>query len=141
MVRSLCQQKNCKLSSLLSLTIRVALQNFRQTYKPDMIAWPDFFKLYKISSREQLKNFLILLSDRDNSNGTVNDLPTNPDVLQMITRDVTHKPTKDTTVLLSEINDLCIVVWAVNGRWHWFLGYRNAVQTPPPPPPSFIKGG
>ena len=25
--------------------------------------------------------------------------------------------------MLPEINDLCIVVWAVDGRWHWFFGY------------------
>ena len=53
---------------------------------------------------------MILLSDRDNSTGTVVDLLTNADVLQMITRDVTHKPTKDTATLLPDINDLCVVV-------------------------------
>ena len=55
---------------------------------------------------------MILLSER----------PTNADVLQLITRDVTHKPRKDATTLVSEINDLCVVVWAVDGRYHWFLG-------------------
>ena len=75
-----------------------------------MIGRPDLFKLNTISSEERLKNLMILLSDRDNSTGTVIDLPTNADILQMITRDVIHKPTKDTTTLLSDVNDLCVVV-------------------------------
>ena len=41
----------------------------------------------------------------------------------MITRDVTHKPTKDGTTLLPHINDFYVVVWAVDSRMHWFLGY------------------
>ena len=40
---------------------------------------------------------MILLSER----------PTNADVLQMITRNVTHKPRKDAATLLPEINYLC----------------------------------
>ena len=103
--------------------VKAEFAYFRQTHQPDMIARPDLFKINKISSEEQLKNLMILLSDRDNLTGTVTDLPTNADVLQMITRDVTHKPRKDTTTLLPDINDLCIVVWAVNGRMQWFLGY------------------
>ena len=103
--------------------VKAGLAYFHQTHKPDMIARPDLFKLNKISSEEWLENLMILLSDRDNSTGTVVDLPTNADVLQMITRDVTHKPTKDATTLLPDINDLCIVVWAVDGRMYWFLGY------------------
>ena len=102
--------------------VKAEFAYFRQTHQPNMIARPDLFKLNKISSEEQLKNLMILLSDRDNLTGTVTDLPTNADVLQMITRDITHKPPKDTTTLLSDINDLCIVVWAVNGRMQWFLG-------------------
>ena len=90
--------------------MKAELAYFRQTHKPDMIGRPDLFKLNTISSEERLKNLMILLSDRDNSTGTVIDLPTNADVLQMITRDVIHKPTKDTTTLLPDVNDLCVVV-------------------------------
>ena len=88
-----------------------------------MIARPDLPELNKISSEEWLENLMILLSDRDNLIRTVVDLPTNADILQMITRGVTHKSTKDAATLLPEINNLCVVVWAVDGRWHWFLGY------------------
>ena len=90
--------------------VKAELAYFRQTHKPDMIGRPDLFKLNKISSEERLENLMTLLSDRDNSTGTVVDLPTNADVLQMITRDVIHKPTKDTTTLLPDVNDLCVVV-------------------------------
>ena len=34
----------------------------------------------------------------------------------MIIKDVTKKTRKDAITLLSEINDLCIVAWAVDGR-------------------------
>ena len=90
--------------------VKAELAYFRQTHKPDMIGRPDLFKLNIISSEERLKNLMILLSDRDNSTGTVIDLPTNADVLQMITRDVIHKPTKDTTTLLPDVNELCEVL-------------------------------
>ena len=73
--------------------VKVELGNFRQIHEPDMIARPDLFKLNKISNEEQLEN-LILLSDRDNLNGTVVDLPTNADILQMITSDAPQ--TKET---------------------------------------------
>ena len=66
---------------------------------------------------------MILYSDRDNSTGTVVGLPTNADVFQMITKDVTHKPTKDATTLLTDINDFYVVVWAVDDRMHWFLDH------------------
>ena len=101
--------------------VKAELAYFRQTHKLDMIAKPDFFKF--LSSEERLENLMILFSDRDNLTGTVVDLPINADVLQMITRYVTHKPTKDSTTLLPDINDLCVVVWAVDDRIHWFLGY------------------
>ena len=39
---------------------------FRQTHKPDIIAWLDLFKLNKVSNEERLENLTILLSDRDN---------------------------------------------------------------------------
>ena len=73
--------------------VKVELGNFRQIHESDMIARPDLFKLNKISNEEQLEN-LILLSDRDNLNGTVVDLPTNADILQMITSDAPQ--TKET---------------------------------------------
>ena len=103
--------------------MKVEFAYFRQTHKPDIITWLDLFKLNKISNEERLENLMILLSDRDNLTGTVVDLPTNADVLQMITRDITHKARKDAATLLPEINDLYIVAWAVDGRQHWFLGY------------------
>ena len=90
--------------------VKAEFAYFRQIHKPDIVARTDLFKLNKLSSEERLKNLMILLSDRDNSTGTVVDVPTDADVLQMITRDVTHKPTKDTTTLLPDINDLCVVV-------------------------------
>ena len=74
--------------------VKVELGNFRQIHEPDMIARPDLFKLNKISNEEQLENLMILLSDRDNLNGTVVDLPTNADILQMITSDAPQ--TKET---------------------------------------------
>ena len=95
---------------------KVEFAYFRQTHKPDIITWLDLFKLNKISNEERLENLMILLSDRDNLTGTVVDLPTNADVLQMITRDITHKARKDAATLLPEINDLYIVAWAVDGR-------------------------
>ena len=74
--------------------VKVELGNFRQIHEPDMIAGPDLFKLNKMSNEEQLENLMILLSDRDNLNGTVVDLPTNADFLQMITSDASQ--TKET---------------------------------------------
>lgn len=88
--------------------MKAGIAYFRRTQKPDIIARPHLFKLNKISSKERLKNLIILLSDRDNSTEiirTVADLPTNADILQKITRDVTCKPTKNATTLLPEIND------------------------------------
>ena len=76
---------------------KAELAYFHQTHKSDIIAWLDFFKFNKISNQERLENLMILLSER----------PTNADVLQMITRNVTHKPRKDATTLLPEINYLC----------------------------------
>ena len=96
--------------------MKVEFAYFRQTHKPDIITWLDLLKLNKISNEERLENLMILLSDRDNLTGTVVDLPTNADVLQMITRDITHKARKDAATLLPEINDLYIVAWAVDGR-------------------------
>ena len=96
--------------------LKVELAYFCQTHKPDTIAWLDLFKLNKISNKELLENLMILLSDRDNMTGTVINLPTNPDILPVITRDVTHKARRDAATLLSEINDLYIIAWAVDGR-------------------------
>ena len=52
-----------------------------------MIPRPHLFKLDKMSNEDGLENLMILLSDRDNLNRTVVDLPTNADVLQIITSD------------------------------------------------------
>ena len=78
--------------------MKAELAYFCQAHKPDMTAGPDLFKLNKISSKEQLENLMILLSDRDNLNGTVVDLPTNADFLQMITSDASQtKETRNVT--------------------------------------------
>ena len=70
--------------------MKAELAYFCQTYKPDTFAWADFFKFNKISKEERLENLILFLLDRDNLTGTVFVLPTNADVLQMITRDGTH---------------------------------------------------
>lgn len=62
--------------------------------KSDTIAMPDLLKLNKISNEAELENLMILLSDRVTSTGTVFELSTNADFLQMVTRDTTHKLTK-----------------------------------------------
>ena len=78
--------------------VKAELAYFRQSHKPDMIARSDLFKLHKISNKEWLEYLIIFLSDRDNTTGIVVNLPTNANVLQMIT----HKPTKDIKLFQSK---------------------------------------
>ena len=65
--------------------VNVEMSYYRATHKSEMISRPDLFRINKITHEEQLGNLLILLNDdNDLSTGSLADLPTNKQAMNVI---------------------------------------------------------
>lgn len=103
--------------------VKVELNYYRTTQKTDMISRPDLYRLNKISHEERLENLLILLSDDDLATGSIADLPTNDDALAIVQGTIIPTVVNAQVNTEFETNDNCVVLWYINGRWDWFIGY------------------
>ena len=65
-------------------TATTELTFYRNIHKSDMKAFPDLFKLNKISHEERLGDLLVLLSEETIACGSVVDLPTNAETLKTL---------------------------------------------------------
>ena len=64
-------------------------------------------------------NLSILLEDEDVSVCTLADLPTNSDVINVLKKTITEKPSISLIV-----NQLCVVVWQnCDSKYEWFIAY------------------
>ena len=103
--------------------IKMELTFYRNTYKSDMIAHPDLFKLNKISHEERLKNLLVLLSDEDIGCGSVADLPAYADALKTSKNSIIETTPNNPPKIHFSVNDSCVVAWYLGAKWQWLLGY------------------
>jgi len=89
-----------------------------------VIARPELFKLTKITHEERLENLFVLLSDSNNiataSSASVVDLPTDDDVLKVISSaEVANNIPED----IIQLNEMRIIVWNLGESVKWFVGY------------------
>ena len=123
-----CQQTNCKPSSLLNLTVRVLLWklNLHTFVRPTNLIWLQgqiCSNLIKYQARSSLKTWWFF----SQTEIIWMELWLTFQRMQIFFKwSPKMSPTnsrKSATTLLPEIYGLFVVVWIVGGRWHWFLGY------------------
>ena len=101
--------------------VKTELTYYRSTHKSDLLARPDLLRLNKITHEERLENLMILLNDEDYATGSIADLPSNEDALTIIKGDVPAELTITSSDI--NVNDTCVIVWYVDSKWVWFIGY------------------
>ena len=101
--------------------IKAEMAFYANTHKADKIARPDLFRQNGISHEEKMENLSILLDNEDTQFTTVADLPTNEEVLSILSSSTEDKAPESEVL---KINDLCVVVWQNDQRkYEWYIGY------------------
>ena len=98
--------------------VKTKLAYYVHTHKADKIARPHLLKQNGISYEEKLMNLSILLEDEDISPCTLDDLPTNSDVINALEKTITERPS---TSLI--VNQLCVVWQNCDSKYEWFIAY------------------
>ena len=97
------------------------LSYMRQVHPMDIISQPALYRLNKITCGEQLENLLILLGDT--SSTAPLPLPTNDDIIDLISDIVVTPPTEEL-----HVNDLVAVVWEEGvEQMIWYLGHISSI--------------
>ena len=103
--------------------VKTELSYYINTHKTERFKRPDLFKINGISYEEKLGNICILLDDQSEKYiASVADLPTNKDVLKVLTNNSSEPAVEDQDKI--KIKELCVVCWDDgNGDYIWYLGY------------------
>ena len=88
--------------------VKTELTYYRNTHKSHIIAQPDLFRINKITHEERLENLMILLSDDDCATGSIADLPSNEDALNILKGHITQKTSTFQDI---NINTTCAIAW------------------------------
>ena len=111
-------------SDLQEKIVRTELAYYRDTHKPEVTASPELFKLCTITHEERLMNLCALLDGCPVSTKVC--LPSNEDALKAISRIPEVEEIVESPIALN-VYQMCIVLWTVNGKRKWFLGYCTKV--------------
>ena len=70
-----------------------------------------------------LQNLLVLLSNEDIACGSLADLPINAEALKTLKNSTIETTPNNSPGIHFSVNDSCVVVWDLVGKWQWFLDY------------------
>lgn len=103
--------------------LRTEIAYLAHTQRSDKLARPELYKLNNLSYEEKLENLSVLLCDETSNScsATIADLPTNQQVLSKLTNVEIY--TAPCSSGHWEINDICVVVWFIDGNYKWYLSY------------------
>ena len=104
---------------------------FTYTHKTDKIQRQELFQQNKITHAVKVENLFVLLpEDSEQSPAATANLPTNADVLEMLSCQGGTYTAASSSSGSIEVNRLCVVMWADNNCMYiWYVGYLTKDET------------
>ena len=105
--------------------VKTELAFFAHTDKTDKIQRLELFQQNIITHEEKVENlFVLLLEDSEQSSATTANLPTNADVLKVLSCQGGTYTSVSSSSGSIEVNRWCVVIWADNNcKYIWYVGY------------------
>ena len=109
------------------LIVKTEHSYYVHTHKLDKTARPALWKINGITHEEKLVNLAILLDDDTASQYTMDDLPTNLDVISAL--ECTQHQRQRVNQAILGLNELRVVVWQnCDSKCEWFLAYIKHIE-------------
>ena len=109
------------------LIVKTEHSYYVHTHKLDKTARPALCKINGITHEEKLVNLAILLDDDTASQYTMDDVPTNLDVISAL--ECTQHQRQWVNQAILGVNELRVVVWQnCDSKYEWFLAYIKHIE-------------